>query len=198
MLDQYQLASTLFPVGEITKEEVRRIATRLGLRTASKPDSQDVCFITSTGGREQFLGRRIPFRRAEVVDTAGRPVGTVDALELVTIGQRRGLGLPGGGPRKYVVAVDHTEAIVTMGSDGDLVDAGLHVTETSWVDGPRVGDVLVQCSAHGAPQAATIVSSDGGIDVNWRVPQRRVAPGQSVVFYDPTDRLVYGGGLAAS
>jgi tRNA-specific 2-thiouridylase len=198
MLGQRQLARTLFPVGEITKDEVRRIAARLGLRTAAKPDSQDVCFITSTGGRQQFLGRRIPFRRAEVVDTAGRPVGTVDALELVTIGQRRGLGLPGGGPKQYVVAVDHTDATVTIGSEGDLVDSGLHVTEMSWVDGARAGDALVQCSAHGEPRAATIVPSNGGIDVTWLVPQRRVAPGQSVVFYDPSDELVYGGGLAAN
>ncbi len=95
MLGQRDLASTLFPVGEITKAEVRRIAAALGLRTAAKPDSQDVCFVTSTGGREQFLGGRIPFRRADVVDTEGHSVGTIDALELVTIGQRRRLGLPG-------------------------------------------------------------------------------------------------------
>ncbi len=198
MLDQRDLANTLFPVGEITKDEVRRIAATLGLRTASKPDSQDVCFITSTGGREQFLGRRIPFRRADVVDTSGRPVGTVDALELVTLGQRRGLGLPGGGPRRYVVGFDHTEAIVTIGSHDDLVDPGVRVTDVSWVDEARAGDVLVQCSAHGAPHPATIVPARGGIDVTWRIPQRRVAPGQSVVFYDPSDELVYGGGLAAS
>ena len=197
MLDQRDLASTLFPVGEITKAEVRRIADRLGLRTAAKPDSQDVCFITSTGGREQFLGGRIPFRRADVVDTDGRPVGTIDALELVTIGQRRRLGLPGGGPKRFVVGVDHTDAIVTVGSADDLVDTGLRVSDVSWIDEPRAGDVLVQCSAHGAPHPATIAPSPVGIDVTWWEPQRRVAPGQSVVFYDPSDRIVYGGGLAA-
>jgi tRNA-specific 2-thiouridylase len=197
MLGQRDLATTLFPIGEITKDEVRRIAAGLGLRTAAKPDSQDVCFVTSTGGREQFLGQRIPFRRADVVDTSGRPVGTVDALELVTVGQRRGLGLPGGGPKRYVVGVDHAAAIVTIGAAEDLVDSGLHVTDVSWVDALRTGDVLVQCSAHGAPQPATIEPSGGGIAVSWRSPQRRVAPGQSVVFYDPSDRFVYGGGLSA-
>jgi tRNA-specific 2-thiouridylase len=198
MLAQRELATTLFPVGEITKAEVRRMAAGLGLRTAAKPDSQDVCFVTSTGGREQFLGSRIPFRSARVVDTSGRPLGTIDTLELVTIGQRRRLGLPGGGPKRYVVDVDHTAAIVTVGSGHELVDAGLHVSDASWVDEPRSGDVLVQCSAHGVPQPATIVAAGGGIDVTWQTPQRRVAPGQSVVFYDPTDRVVYGGGLAAN
>jgi len=198
MLGQRELANTLFPIGEITKEEVRRIAAGLGLRTAAKADSQDVCFVTSTGGREEFLGRRIPFRRADVVDTAGRPLGSIDALELVTVGQRRRLGLPGGGPKRYVVGVDHGSAIVTIGSADDLVDTGLHVTDVTWVDSPRVGAVLVQCSAHGTPQQATIVPAGGGIDVVWKVPQRRVAPGQSVVFYDPSDHVVYGGGLAAS
>ena len=197
MLGQRDLASTLFPIGEITKDEVRRIAARLGLRTATKPDSQDVCFVTSTGGREQFLGSRIPFRRADVVDTSGRPVGTIDTLELVTVGQRRGLGLPGGGPKRYVVGVDHDAAIVTIGTADDLVDTDLRVTDVAWVDAPRAGDVLVQCSAHGVPQPATIVPANGGIDVMWTEPQRRVAPGQSVVFYDPTDRIVFGGGLAA-
>ena len=71
MLDQSALSRTLFPVGDIDKADVRRLATELGLRTASKPDSQDVCFITSTGGRQTFLGERIPFRPGRVVDAAG-------------------------------------------------------------------------------------------------------------------------------
>jgi tRNA-specific 2-thiouridylase len=67
----------------------------------------------------------------------------------------------------------------------------------TWVDGPVVGDVLVQCSAHGTPRPATLVAAPGGADVHWRRPERRVAPGQSVVFYDATDRFVLGGGIAA-
>ena len=106
MLDQEDLARTLFPIGTLTKEAVRRKAGELGLRTANKPDSQDVCFITSTGGREEFLGRRITFTPAELVDAAGSPLGTIPAIELVTVGQRKGLGLPGGGPKRYVLAVD--------------------------------------------------------------------------------------------
>ena len=85
----------LLPVGELTKDEVRQRADALGLRTAAKPDSQDVCFITSAGGRREFLGDRMPLHPGRVVDTEGRDVGAVDAVELVTIGQRRGLGAVG-------------------------------------------------------------------------------------------------------
>lgn len=198
MLDQDALSRTLFPVGDIDKTEVRRLAETMGLRTASKPDSQDVCFITSTGGRETFLGHRIPFRRAQVVDQTGRHLGEVDAVELVTIGQRRGLGLPGGGPKRYVTDVDLEQGTVVVGDDIDLHDAAISVASISWVDEMVSGDVLVQCSAHGQPRVATISpANDGSIRVVWAQPERRIATGQSVVFYDRTDRFVLGGGLAA-
>ncbi len=99
MIDGADLRRTMFPVGTMTKTEVRAHAARLGLRTAAKPDSQDVCFITSTGGRTTFLGSRIPFRPATVRDMSGAVVGRLPAVELVTLGQRRGLGLPGGGAK---------------------------------------------------------------------------------------------------
>jgi tRNA-specific 2-thiouridylase len=197
MLDQRSLARTVFPVGAIDKAEVRRLAAELGLRTADKPDSQDVCFITSTGGREQFLGDRIAVRPGRVVDSAGRELGRVDAVELVTIGQRRGLGLPGGGDKRYVVDVDVAGATVVVGRDRELWRDGTTVVEVTWTDGPVAGAVRVQTSAHGASQPAGIAVDRDRVLVRWREPQRRVAPGQSVVFYDAADRRVLGGGLAA-
>ena len=103
--------------------EVRALASRIDLRTADKPDSQDVCFIMSTsGGRTTFLGDRIPFHRASVVDTPAIRLGEVEAIELVTIGQRKGIGLPGGGPKRYVVDVDvEQRVVVTVGDDADLL-----------------------------------------------------------------------------
>lgn len=195
MLSADDLASTLFPVGTIEKAEVRAIANELGLRTAAKPDSQDVCFIAaSSGGRPAFLGHRIPFRPGKVVDTTGAEVGTVDAVELVTIGQRRGIGLPGGGPKRYVVDVDVPGATVVVGDAADLLDRELSVSDMTWTDSPVPSgtEVLVQCSAHGS--AVPAVWSDGV--VVWGEPQRRVAPGQSVVLYDATDTYVLGGGTA--
>jgi tRNA-specific 2-thiouridylase len=197
MLDQQMLARILFPVGDIDKSEVRRIAGEQGLRTAGKPDSQDVCFITSTGGRETFLGDRIPFHTGRVVDTDGVEVGEVDAIEMVTVGQRRGLGLPGGGPKRYVVDVDVPGATVVIGDQPRLDTSSMAVGRPTWVDGPALGDVLVQCSAHGAACRASISETRSGVAVEWAEPQRRVAPGQSVVFYDLGDRRVLGGGLAA-
>jgi tRNA-uridine 2-sulfurtransferase len=197
MLDQAALAKTLFPVGAIDKAEVRRMASAMGLRTATKPDSQDVCFITSTGGRETFLGDRISFRPARVVDLGGTEVGAVPAVEMVTIGQRRGIGLPGGGPKRYVVDVDVPAATVTVGAGADLLQPEVRVERVTWTDGPVTGEVLVQSSAHGAARAGHLHFDGRGVRVVWNEPQRRIAPGQSVVFYDGTDTRVLGGGTAA-
>ncbi|MFT3853635.1 MAG: tRNA 2-thiouridine(34) synthase MnmA [Ilumatobacteraceae bacterium] len=194
VLDQAQLARTMFPVGHLTKTQVRERAAELGLRTADKPDSQDVCFITSTGGRTEFLGSRIPLRRAVVVDTSGEEVGAVDAVELVTVGQRRGIGLPGGGPKRYVVDVDAgASPRVVVGADADLLVDAQPFTDLVWSAAPWSGEVRVQCSAHGATMPATL--RDG--EVRWQQPQRRIAPGQSLVFYDDNDQYVLGGALAA-
>ncbi|MEI8237914.1 MAG: tRNA 2-thiouridine(34) synthase MnmA [Actinomycetota bacterium] len=197
MLPQRELARTLFPIGHLTKADVRQRAAALGLRTAQKPDSQDVCFITSAGGRVEFLGTRIPFRTATVVDAVdGTVLGEAEALEMVTLGQRRGIGLPGGGPKRYVVDIDHVAATVRVGDESMLTCDVTAVRETAWSDAPVTGEVRVQCSAHGATQPATLVSNGVLVDVRWHEPQRRVAPGQSVVFYDPTDTFVLGGGVA--
>ena len=203
MIDQAELARTMFPVGGMTKTEVRAHAARLGLRTATKPDSQDVCFITSTGGRTTFLGTRIPFRSATVVDTAGVIVGEVPAVEMVTLGQRRGLGLAGGGPKRFVVDIDIEKSVVTIGDESDLLTAGHSVRNMTWVRSPEFvagfDTVLLQCSAHGTPQPATVSISNDGLtaEVRWTQPQRRISAGQSMVLYDPTDRFVLGGGICA-
>ena len=198
MLAGDDLAYVTFPVGTLTKAEVRAHAARLGLRTAAKPDSQDVCFITSNGGRTAFLGSRIPFRRARVVDANdGTVLGEADAVELVTLGQRRGVGLPGGGPKRYVVGIDVQSATVTVGDESMLDVHTTAVGAVSWAHRPVEGEVQVQCSAHGEARPATITGTDGGgVRVQWHQPQRRVAPGQSVVFYDPTNTHVLGGAPA--
>jgi tRNA-uridine 2-sulfurtransferase len=193
MIPQRELARTMFPVGHLHKSEVRRRAVSDGLRTASKPDSQDVCFITHTGGREQFLGSRIPFSPARVVDRSGSELGSVPAIQMVTIGQRRGVGLPGGGPKRYVLEVDIATSTVVVGDEHDLFDHCLHLDDIVWTNGPVDGDVLAQCSAHGTPRPGTF---DGG-RLSWDEPQRRVAPGQTVVLYDLSNTRVLGGGIAS-
>ena len=192
MLPQRELRRTIFPVGHLTKAEVRDRAAALGLRTAAKPDSQDVCFITQTGGRETFLGARIPFRRGTVVDAAGAVLGEVPAIEMVTLGQRRGIGLPGGGPKRYVTGIDQATSTVVVGDEADLDVAELTVGDVVWADVPHSGEVMVQCSAHGVAVPAVLQHDT----VRWHSPQRRVAPGQSVVFFDLANQYVIGGGIA--
>jgi tRNA-specific 2-thiouridylase len=197
MLDQEALARTLLPVGTMHKSEVRAIAQARGLRTAAKPDSQDTCFLPQQGGRETFLGTRIPLRAGRVVDAAGNDVGAIDAVELVSVGQRRGLGVGAtseGGAARYAVDVDTAGGVVTVGTLDDLLRAEQGIDALTWVAGPvAVGaTVLAQTSAHGDTNAATF-TGDG---VAWQDRQRRVAPGQSVVLYAADDDAVLGGGLA--
>jgi len=197
MLDTRALQMLMFPVGSMTKTIVRERARALGLRTAGKPDSQDVCFITDSGGREAFLADRIALRSANVVDESGTALGTIDAVELVTIGQRRGLSLPGGAPKQYVVDVDVEARVVTVAPPHRLVDAHCLVADVAWVDEPPMNGVRVQSSAHGRTAAARVDSIDDSVvRITWESPQRRIAPGQSVVFYDVDDQFVLGGGVA--
>ena len=187
------LARCLFPVGELTKDEVRARAAALDLPVATKPDSQDACFVLTEGGRASFLGTRIPLRPGRLVDAVtGADAGSVAALELVTVGQRRGMG--GAGQRRYALGVDVAAGTVTVGPrEATMVDA-VAVTGMRWVDGVPIDPdrpVLAQCSAHGDPVPARL---DGDV-VRFLEPRPRVAPGQAVVLYDGDE--VLGGGEAA-
>lgn len=195
MLDQDRLARTRFPIGHLTKAEVRARAGGLGLRTADKPDSQDVCFITRAQGRSSFLADRIGFTPARVVDASGDDVGTVSAVELVTLGQRKGLGLAGGAQPRYVTAIDRHTATITVGRRDDLLVAEQPVADLRWSAGPVTGTVGVQTSAHGPVHPAEIDAwpdgDPGRAVVRWTDPQMRVAPGQSLVAYQG-DEVVAG------
>jgi tRNA-specific 2-thiouridylase len=193
MLGQPELATTVLPVGELTKASVRAIADDRGLPTATKPDSQDVCFITSSRGRGGFLGDRLSFTQGAVRDRAGHEMGRVDAVELVTVGQRKGLGLRGGdGAPRYVIDVDVPRAIVTVGDEGDLLEPATTLRDVTWAHDAVSGAVLAQCGAHGPALAATFDPSTATL--TWSDPHRQVAPGQSVVLYEGDE--VVGGGLA--
>lgn len=188
MLSGSQLDFLSFPVGGSTKAQVRDEAGRLALRTASKPDSQDVCFITEGDGRQRFLSERIELHPGELVDGGGNIVGAVDAVELVTIGQRKGLDLGGNSGRTYAVSVDAPRRRVVVGDAADLLSDTVHLVDHCWTHEPVGGAVLAQASAHGDPHEAVF---EGSGDLRWSVPQRRVAPGQIVVFYDG-DRVLGG------
>jgi tRNA-specific 2-thiouridylase len=183
------LARTLLPIGELTKAEVRGRAHALGLRTASKRESMDVCFITK-GGRETFLGARIPRRPGRIVDTDGTAVGAHDGVDAFTIGQRRGVNVAVG-ERRYVVDIDTDAALVTVGPRDELLRERVRVRDVQF-SAPIPEAMLVQTRAHGV---ATPARFDGE-EIVFAVPQPRVAPGQLVACYDGD--VCFGGGIAAA
>jgi tRNA-uridine 2-sulfurtransferase len=195
-LTSRELCRVLLPIGTRTKAEVRELARRFGLRTAEKKESQDVCFITSRtdqDARREFLRRRIPLHPGRIVDVhTGAPLGEVEAVEVVTVGQRRRLGVLGG-ERRYAVGVDAARKTVFAGSEHDLLVDEVGFARRTWVDGalPVGAPLVVQASAHGAGRRAR-VSEDG---VVFERPERRVAPGQVVACY--VDDVVVGSGVAA-
>ncbi|HET6966048.1 MAG TPA: tRNA 2-thiouridine(34) synthase MnmA [Acidimicrobiales bacterium] len=191
MLGQGQLARLLLPVGDMTKADVRERAAVLALRTAAKPDSQDVCFIPRRGGRGSFLAQRIDLHPGRVVDDEGRQIATVPAVELVTVGQRKGLGSAIG--HRYVTAVDPAARTVEVGPLGRLLVTAIPVGPPTWADrAPAPDEVLeVQMSAHGRTVAGRW-DHEGAVVLEE--PVRRVAPGQSVVLY--RGDAVVGGAVA--
>lgn len=186
MLDRERLERIRFPVGALTKHEVRARAAALGLRTAAKSDSQEVCFLPG-GGRDRTA--LITGTPGQVVED-GVPVGEVPAVELVTVGQRRGLALAGARAPRYVLDVDVPAATVTVGPLDALLTDEVAIAQVTWVQDEPAGDVLVQSSAHGSVTPASY--RDGTI--RFHEPVRRIAPGQSVVLYDGD--AVLGGGVA--
>jgi tRNA-specific 2-thiouridylase len=186
MLGPDELARVMLPVGELTKAEVRAHARALGLRTADKRESMDVCFITR-GGRDAFLGARIPRRGGAIVDELGEVVGEHHGVDAFTIGQRRGLGVAVGA-RRYVTDIAAATATVTVGRREALLREQIVLRD---VLHPRAlpEQLQVQFRAHAAPVPARL---DGDTLV-FATPQPRVAPGQVVAFYDGD--VCCGGGI---
>jgi tRNA-specific 2-thiouridylase len=188
MLGQAELVRTRLPVGDLTKAEVRAHAARLGLRTATKAESMDVCFI-ARGGRRDFLATRVPARPGVVVDTGGRRLGDHGGTASFTIGQRRGVGVAAG-ERRYVVDIDASSATVTLGTRCELLRGSVvlrDVTAVASMPADRV-DLAAQTRAHGMPVACSF----DGATVSFSTPQPRVAPGQVVALY-AGDALLAGG-----
>jgi tRNA-specific 2-thiouridylase len=198
-LTQAQLSRTLFPVGELTKMEVRRLAAEFGLPVASKGESQEICFVPDND-YPRFLRDRFPeaFRPGPIVNGAGKIIGRHEGIGRFTVGQRSGLGIAAPRPL-YVTAVDAATNTVVAGEDRDLAKAGLIVEEVNWISievlsAPRAVKVKVRYRQAEAP-ARIVPEADGRVRVEFEAPQRAIAPGQAAVFYDGD--VVVGGGLIA-
>jgi tRNA-uridine 2-sulfurtransferase len=188
VLTPEQLAGTVLPLGELTKDEVRALAAERGLGVADKPDSHDVCFIAD-GDTAGFLRDRLGAQPGPVVDAlTGAVVGQHDGAYAYTVGQRRGLALtvpaPDGRPR-YVLSVEPVSRTVTVGP-GEALD--VHVVRGDrprWLD-PRPLPLAceVQLRAHGAVHGCVVDVDGDGWRMELATPARGVAPGQAAVLYD--------------
>jgi tRNA-specific 2-thiouridylase len=215
-LSQEQLAETLFPLGDLTKPEVREIAARGGLRVAEKPESFEICFVPEKDGYARVVadeakrfaaegGPAAPaFLRAasdgevggEIVDLAGHVVGHHDAYYNFTIGQRRGIDIGGFPERSYVVEIDPVTRRVVIGPAEALERSELVAERVHWISGaPPSGPIEITAkvrSRQADVSARVEMTGAATARVSFSAPLRAVAPGQAVVFYD--GEICLGGG----
>ena len=196
-MTQQQLSQTRFPLGVLTKEQVRTIAEEQGFVTAKKRDSQDICFIPDGDYRkfmERYTGKAYP--GGDYLDQQGRKVGTHCGAVSYTIGQRKGLGLAMGEP-VYVLDKDMGNNTVTVGPDAELYRTTLLAGDWNWISIPGLTapmEVLARIRYRHTEQPATVYPLvDGTAKVVFEQPQRAITPGQTVVLYDGD--IVIGGGM---
>lgn len=213
-MTQDELAHTLFPIGDFTKDEIRRVAASLGLPVAEKRESQEICFIPDNDYR-RFLREYLPGirRRGPILDLDGNVIGEHEGVAFYTIGQRKGLGIASTEPL-YVVDLDPDTNAVIVGRAGDLMDEGLVAGDLNWIPfdrleepirveakiryrTPGVGATVIPVAARpGDRQGRGSAEAGAGrdeVEVRFATPQRAATPGQSVVFYDGD--VVVGGGV---
>jgi tRNA-specific 2-thiouridylase len=200
-LTQDQLARAVFPVGTLTKPEVRDQARRLGLGVAEKPDSQEICFIPD-GDYASFVEQKQPSvaRAGAIVDRSGRELGMHGGVHRFTIGQRKGLGIASTIPL-YVLNIDAESGTVTVGARDALEQARLTASGVNWIsiDPPQL-PVRVEAQIrhrHNAAAGAVRALPGGRAEMIFNEPQPAITPGQAVVFYD-AETVVGGGWIESS
>jgi tRNA-specific 2-thiouridylase len=199
-LTQEQLSRTLFPLGNMSKPEVRALAREHGLALAEKPDSQEICFVPG-GDYKRFIdayldeqGEELPNTSGELVTASGEVIGTHNGIHNFTVGQRKGLGVSTGSPL-YVIELRGDRRQVVVGNDEDLRSQTLRAHRLNWIAFDKL-DHPIRVTAkirHRHDPAPAEVRADGDKAlVTFDEPQRAITPGQAVVFYE--DHCVVGGG----
>ena len=200
-LTQAQLARTDFPLGELTKSEVREIARAANLPVAEKPESQEICFVPS-GDYVQFIesylheqGRTLTAEPGEIVTTEGKVIGRHEGLHRYTIGQRKGLGFAMGRPM-YVVAMDRAANRFIVGEDAELRETACEVRDVNWIafdapQNPIRAEVKIRNRHEPAPATITPLDANSA-QIIFDAPQRAITAGQAAVFY--VAEKVLGGG----
>jgi len=195
-LDAEQRAAALFPLGDLTKDDVYRIAEEIGLPVAGKPESQDLCFVPRGDVRGYLRSRRLPARPGSIVLEDGTPVGRHDGVRDFTIGQRKGLGISARRPL-YVIALDAGRREVVVGEEAalyrrELVAGRARLHDRRLSEGPFRAEARIR-SRHD-PQPATVrVLGGGRLEVAFDEPQKAITPGQALVLYQGD--LLLGGGV---
>jgi len=196
-LTQFQLEHTLMPLGDYTKDETRKIASELGMDVATKPDSQEICFVDNDD-YGSFLEQRNSHiaKPGYFVDTKGNVLAQHKGIAYYTIGQRKGLGIALGWPA-YVVDIRPETNTVVLGTNDEVFAKALIASDLNFIpfdnlDKPMKATVKIRYSAKEAP-ALIIPLGDGQVKVEFEQKQRAITPGQSVVFYDGD--ILIGGGI---
>lgn len=201
-LTQEQLAKTSFPLGGMVKSEVRELAARLGVPTASKGDSQEICFVPN-GDYAAFIeayfreqGMEPREAAGEIVDTSGKRIGAHAGVHHFTVGQRKGLGIARPEPL-YVIATEPANRRVIVGSNDELLRDSLTASRVNWVsippiDAERRAEVKIRYKHAAAPAVLIPTGDPCTVQVRFDQPQRAITPGQAAVFYDGD--TVLGGG----
>jgi len=201
-LQQEQMARTSFPLGELTKDEVRALACAAQLPVAAKPESQEICFVPS-GNYVRFIeayleeqGSKLTAESGELVTTGGEVLGRHNGVHNFTIGQRRGLGVATGHPL-YVVSLDRANGRVVVGDESELRAAVCEVRDINWVsiarlEAPVRANVKIRNRHEAALATIEATEQLNRARVIFDEPQRAVTPGQGAVFY--AGDVVLGGG----
>jgi tRNA-specific 2-thiouridylase len=196
-LTQKQLAQTIFPVGGLTKKDVRTIAAKYTLPVADKEESQEICFVPDKD-YAKLLKNRIPeaFRPGPILDLEGRVLGEHDGIIHFTVGQRKGMGIAARHPL-YVLAIDANKNAIVVGKNEDLYRSRLEASGMNFIsieklDEPKPVQAKIRYK-HAEARATIFPSGAAGIRVEFEKPQRAVTPGQAVVFY--AGDTVVGGGI---
>ena len=203
-LTQEQLSRSIFPLGEMTKAEVRELARGFELPVSEKPDSQEICFVPGDDYKafltayQKDQGQPVPSRDGELVDTAGKVLAHHSGIHNFTVGQRKGLGVSSPNPL-YVLKMDAAENRVTVGPESDLWGSTAQLRDVNWIafDAPAApvrAEVRIRYRHTPAQATITPVQATGGAraEVRFDEPQRAITPGQAAVFY--RGDLVVGGG----
>jgi tRNA-specific 2-thiouridylase len=193
---QEEFSRCIFPLGDRTKAETRQLALELGLATAEKPESQDLCLIEAHGSMQSFLDQYIHTRKGNIINRSGQILGTHEGSHHYTIGQRKGLGIAAANPL-YVLAIDAGRNEVIVGDRSEAKDRECLIDQINWVSlAPTIIPFKceVQIRYRSPPAIATVIPLEGNrARIIFDEPQFSITPGQAAVWY--SDDVVLGGGL---